>query len=134
MTRGNPRTTPDPGDRSSPARSSSPEACVDWNTVACGLLEDYLGIHHKAVEEIKNQVNDPMKQVEALSKLSQALDRTFRSLYKASPDHAPLTVAREVLALQVTFVKERFPNHAPALLEILAPFGRELAKNFGKSS
>ncbi len=118
------------GPNSSPV--IEPGDCMDRNTIICEMLEDYLGIHNRAVSEIKKQVTDPLKQVEALSKLSQALDRTFRALDKVTPELSPLAIARQVLEQQVTFVKERFPNHAPALLEVLRPFGRELAQTFGK--
>ncbi len=96
------------------------------------LLEDYLESHKEAVEAIKTQITDPFQRVDALCKLSQALDRTFRSLDKTNPEHAPLRVAQTVLQHQADFIKHRFPNHLPAFLEILEPFGREIAQSLGK--
>ena len=97
-----------------------------WNSMATTLLADYLQSHQEAVTAIKTQVTDPLQCVEALSKLSLAMDRTFRALVRGTPEHSPLTIARMVLERQSEFIKERFPNHLPVFLEILEPFGQAL--------
>ena len=97
-------------------------------TLALALLEDYLQVHQEAVAAIKADVSDPMARVDALSRLSQALDRTLRSLDKASPVTSRLEVAKRVLERQAAFVNDRFPDHLPAFLEVLEPFGQELAE------
>ncbi|MBF0162593.1 MAG: hemerythrin family protein [Magnetococcales bacterium] len=53
---------------------------VRWEPLAERLWNDYLQAHQEAVAEILSQVGDPLQRVEALSKLSLALDRTFRAL------------------------------------------------------
>ncbi|MBF0371397.1 MAG: DUF1804 family protein [Magnetococcales bacterium] len=93
------------------------------------LLEDYLQLHLEAVEAVQDQVEDPLGRVDALARLSQALDRTLRSLGRASPELSRLAVAKAILEKQAEFVKLRFPNHMPAFLEVLEPFGDELAQS-----
>lgn len=112
----------------SPLPSSVSTEGYQWDCVAEALLADYLQSHQEAVTAIKAQVTDPLQRVEALSKLSTAMDRTFRALDRGTttPELPPLVVARTVLARQSEFIKQRFPRHLPAFLEILEPFGQEL--------
>lgn len=97
-----------------------------WDCMAETLLADYLHAHQEAIAAIKSQVSDPLQRVEALSKLSLAMDRTFRALDRGNPEIPPLVIARTLLDRQSEFIKQRFPNHLAAFLEILEPFGHEL--------
>ncbi|MBF0448918.1 MAG: DUF1804 family protein [Magnetococcales bacterium] len=94
------------------------------------LLGEFLLLHTEAMASVKAEVQDSIKQVEALTRLSQALDRTVNALVKATPPPPYLAIARDVLQKQVAFVESRFPQHAPALLVILEPFGEELIKTY----
>ncbi|MBF0192873.1 MAG: DUF1804 family protein [Magnetococcales bacterium] len=95
------------------------------------LLEDYLGLHKEAMAAVKGGEVTPLERVEALSRLSQALDRTLRALGKASPELSRLAVARWVLERQAEFVRLRYPEHLGVLVEILEPFGAELVRETG---
>ncbi len=97
-----------------------------WDLLAETLLTDYLQAHQEAMVAIKSDVSDPLQRVEALSKLSLALDRTFRALDRGGAEHSPLLIARLVLERQAEFIKQRFPSHLPAFLDILEPFGQML--------
>ena len=97
-----------------------------WDGMTETLLADYLHAHQEAIAAIKSQVKDPLQRVEALSKLSVAMDRTLRALGRGNLETSPLVVARILLDRQSEFIKQRFPNHIAAFLEILEPFGHEL--------
>ena len=97
-----------------------------WEVLAETLLTEYLQSHQEAMVAIKAEVTDPLQRVEALSKLSLALDRTFRALDRGGAEASPLLIARLVLERQAEFIKQRFPGHLPAFLEILEPFGQAL--------
>ncbi|MBF0270878.1 MAG: DUF1804 family protein [Magnetococcales bacterium] len=110
-------------------------ACLVGNRrerLVSALLEDYLGLHKEAVEAVKGGEVKPLERVEALSRLSQALDRTLRALGKASPELSRLAVARWVLERQAEFVRLRYPEHLGVLVEILEPFGAELVREMDK--
>jgi hypothetical protein len=96
------------------------------------LLGEFLTLHKEAMESVKVDVTDPLKRVEALTRLSQALDRTLNALIKATPQTGNLTIAQDVLKHQVTFVETNFPQHAEALLTILEPFGVDLMKIYSE--
>ncbi len=106
--------------------SGQKETGKQWEVLAETLLTAYLQSHQEAMEAIQGQVTDPLQRVEALSKLSLALDRTFRALDRGGAEVSPLLVARTVLDRQAEFIKLRFPNHLSAFLEILEPFGQAL--------
>lgn len=106
----------------------------DRATLVSTLLEDYLALHLEAMAALKQKDDDPLKRVEAISRLSQALDRTLRALNKASPELSRLTIAHEFLDRQGQFIKEHFPQHLPAFLEILDPFGMDLARHMSTST
>ncbi|MEO5364031.1 MAG: DUF1804 family protein [Magnetococcus sp. DMHC-8] len=97
-----------------------------WDQLAESLLTEYLQAHQEAMAAIQQAVTDPLQRVEALSKLSLALDRTFRALDRSEPAASPLLIARLVLERQAEFIKQRFPDHLAAFLEILEPFGQAL--------
>ncbi|MEO5340636.1 MAG: DUF1804 family protein [Magnetococcus sp. MYC-9] len=105
-----------------------------WEKLAENLLHAYLQAHQEAMLAIQAQVTDPLQRVEALSKLSLALDRTFRALDRGDTTPSPLWVARMVLERQAEFIKQRFPNHLSAFLEILEPFGQTLLHEEGLQS
>ena len=106
--------------------STLPANGSHWERMSETLLADYLQSHQEALIAIKSQVTEPLQRVEALSKLSTAMDRTFRALDRGTPEHPPLTIARMVLERQSEFIKNSFPNHLPAFLEILKPFEQAL--------
>ncbi len=96
------------------------------------LLEEFLALHKEAMESVKSDISDPIKRVEALTRLSQALDRTLNALVKATPQTPRLAIAQEVLKHQVDFVEASYPEHAAALLEVLTPFGEKLVTLFAE--
>ncbi|MBF0416762.1 MAG: DUF1804 family protein [Magnetococcales bacterium] len=90
------------------------------------MLEEYLELHKEAVASVKRGEVKPLERVDALSKLSQALDRTLRALGKASPELSRLGVAKWVLERQAEFVRLHYPDYLEMFVEILEPFGEEL--------
>lgn len=102
--------------------------------VSQAILEDYLLLHQFTIEKLK-QDTDPkvtaLQRAEALSRLADAFTKTMNAVRKSSPSLNNLAVANEVLQRQAAFIKARFPQHAEVFLEILEPFGEELAKSYG---
>uniref|UniRef100_UPI00106BBFDF DUF1804 family protein n=1 Tax=Pseudomonas aeruginosa TaxID=287 RepID=UPI00106BBFDF len=47
------------------------------------------------------------------------------------PETSALATAMEVLQRLASFIRERFPQHAPAFAEVLEPFGEVIAKELG---
>lgn len=67
-------------------------------------------------------------KVDIMTKLSDGYSKLVSSAAKSGTKVAPLSVAMRVLQMLGDFVETEFPQHAPAFLEILQPFGAFVAK------
>lgn len=95
--------------------------------LAANVLEQFVYLFQATLTELKD--NDELKapqKVEALSKLADAYGKTTAAMRRANPNLSKLSIAMEVLDLLAQFVRKRAPQAAPALLEVLEPFGAEL--------
>src|SRR3546814_725803 len=96
------------------------------------ILDDYLTLHQATIEDVKAAAEiDPLKKAEVLSRLADAFTKTMSAVAKASPDLGRLAVATELLQDLAAFVREHFPDHAHALVEVLEPFAAEAARKYG---
>jgi len=66
-----------------------------------------------------------------LPRLAAHKNGPTRAITKSAPELNRLAVASEVLQLLAKFVRDRFPAHATAFMEVLEPFGEELVKVYG---
>ena len=73
----------------------------------------------------------PNEIVGMLSSLSDAMTKAVSAAGRLAPRMSQLGVAEDVLRRQSAFIEQRYPQHAEAFVEILAPFGRELAEAYG---
>lgn len=96
------------------------------------ILDDYLVLHQSCIEEVKSSAQlDPLKKAEVLSRLADAFTKTMAAVGKASPDLSRLAVATDVLQRLAGFVRNDFPEHAPALLQVIEPFAVVLSRSYG---
>ena len=70
-------------------------------------------------------------KAKALSMLSDSLTKTLASMKRVMPEVNRHAVALDALQRLATFTQQRFPQHVTALIEMLEPFGEELAKAYG---
>ena len=99
--------------------------------VARQMLSDYVIQHKTLMEQIAGDTGTPAaKKVELLASLADSFTKTVAASRRVLPETNELAVALETMALLGTFVRDRFPDHAPAFLEILEPFGANLPAHF----
>ena len=115
----------------------------DWDTVRAAqalgdenfsvltkrLLEDYL-VQHLATMDLL-RADDKMSardRAETLASMSDSFNKTMASFKRLSPELNKQAIQLDVLQRFVTFAQARFPRHLEALVEMLEPFGEELAK------
>ncbi|MDS4020660.1 MAG: DUF1804 family protein [Candidatus Competibacter sp.] len=95
-------------------------------------VEDYLMAH---VSTLKALREDPTltaeKRARILSQLAFAMDKVRKASLVLNPELNKLSVALDLLFRLTEFVQDRYPQHAPALLEVLEPFGHEVSKLYG---
>lgn len=98
------------------------------------LLEDYLVQHQATIALLKNAKPDeipPQARAQLLASLADSFHKTMASFRKLMPELNKHALALDALQRLATFAQQRYPRHVPALLEMLEPFGEELAKAYG---
>ncbi|GAB0056724.1 hypothetical protein SIID45300_01035 [Candidatus Magnetaquicoccaceae bacterium FCR-1] len=82
-----------------------------------------------------DETTDPEKRARILASVANSMANVARSSviqkrWRATVSAPNLEEAQKILDRLMTFVQERFPGHAPAILEVLEPFGAVLAKEY----
>lgn len=99
--------------------------------VARQMLSDYV-IQHKTLMALiaGDAVFTPAQRVEMLASLADSFTKTVSASRRVLPETNELAIALETMALLGSFVRDYFPAHATAFLEILEPFGAKLPAHF----
>ena len=84
------------------------------------------------IKEIaKDDEVDPRQLVAMMTQLSDATTKMVRSAGRLAPRMSELGIAQDVLRRLITFVEREYPEHGAAVVEIVEPFGADLAKAYG---
>lgn len=93
------------------------------------LLEDYLVQHQATIDLLrKDDKMQARERAETLASMSDSFNKTMNAFRRLSPEINRQAVALDTLKALATFTQQKFPQHVPVLLELLEPFGTELAK------
>nr|DAQ08838.1 MAG TPA: Protein of unknown function (DUF1804) [Caudoviricetes sp.] len=96
------------------------------------LLTQYV-IRHKSLMESVD-ADDSLsasEKIEALSKLADSFSKVVACSRRVLPETDRLATALDVIGMLAEFTRQRFPQYAPAILEIVEPFGAYVAKELG---
>ena len=97
--------------------------------VARQMLADYVVQHKALMDEINGKADlGAAAKVDMLASLADSFNKTVAASRKVLPETNKLATALSVINKLSDFVRERFPQYAGAFVEILEPFGDELAK------
>lgn len=119
------------GDDWDVARGAYSVSAQGMEAVQIEVLEDFLLVFKITVQEIREDKKaTPTMKADALAKLSDSYNKVMAATAKASPQISKLATAMEVLHDFADFIRENFPKHAPALLEVLEPFGEFMSKKY----
>ena len=123
------REAADAGDDWDTVRSAMALGDQNFSALSKQLLEDYLVQHQATMDLLREDTKmGPRERAETLASMSDSFNKTMASFKRLSPDLDRQAVQLDVLQRFVTFARGRFPLHLPALVEMLEPFGEELAK------
>ena len=93
------------------------------------MLADYVVQHAALMEEISaNTELGPAAKVGMLASLADSFNKTVAASRRVLPETDKLATALGVVNRLADFVREHFPQHVAAFVEILEPFGETLAK------
>ncbi|MEO5336882.1 MAG: DUF1804 family protein [Magnetospirillum sp. WYHS-4] len=119
----------DDWDKARAAGAMAGEAAV---VLVRALIEDFINLHQSVLDAVKGDGEMPaLAKVQALSMLADAFSKTMAAAGKAAPELSALAVAQEVLRMLGDFIRNNYPKHGPAFVEVLEPFGAEVAKRYG---
>lgn len=100
--------------------------------VARQMLADYVVQHKALMESIQGDADmSAAAKVQALASLADSFNKTVAASRRVLPETSELATALAVLDKLGAFIRERYPQHGPAFVEILEPFGAEVARAFG---
>lgn len=120
------------GDDWDGARSAVALGDETFSHMSRKLLEDYLVQHQAIMDQLREDKNAaPIDKAKALSMLSDSLTKTLASMKRVMPEVNRHAVALDALQRLATFAQQRFPQHVNALIELLEPFGEDLARAYG---
>lgn len=104
----------------------------NFTTLSKKLLEDYL-VQHQATMDLLRETKDmtAMQRAETLASMSDSFNKTMNAFKRLSPELNRQSVALDALQRLAQFAQQKYPQHVAALLELLEPFGAELAKAYG---
>lgn len=117
------------GDDWDVARNAARMAAGGLGELTNALIENFAIQSESILEAIKtSEKMSPGEKVDVMTKLSDSYSKLVASATKSGTKVAPLAVAMQVLQLLGDFIKDEYPQHASAFVEILEPFGRLVAE------
>lgn len=118
------------GDDWESARSAAMLSSQGAESVTQAVLEQFVTLFQTTMTALKEDTKaTALSKAEALSRLSDAYNKTMSAVAKGSPKLNKLAIAMEVIEMLSGFVGTTYPNHAAVFLEILEPFGEHLSQN-----
>lgn len=95
------------------------------------VLEEFIPLFQSTIRAIKGDKLDAIDKAEAISRLSDAYMKTVKASGAVDPSIARLAWAMDVIRQLAQFTAERFPQHQTAMIDVLEPFGEQLAQEYG---
>lgn len=119
------------GDDWDKARAAKMLSANGAEAVTQAVLEQFVTLFQSTIESIKNDTKATgLAKAEALSRLSDAYNKTMSAARKGSPEVNKLAVGMDVIKLFADFIGAKYPQHAAVFIEILEPFGQHLSESF----
>ncbi|WP_028710399.1 DUF1804 family protein [Paracoccus pantotrophus] len=116
------------GDDWDKARTAHVLAGEGSEVVISTVVEEFMIQAQAILDEIKSGEHSTQEKVSMLVAISDAMTKLAASAKRFAPKVSELGVAQDVMAKLLDFVREEFPHHAQAILEIIEPFGERLAE------
>ena len=119
----------DHGDHWDNARAAVALGDDNFKNLSTKLLEDYL-VQHQATMDLLRETKDmsALSRAETLASMSDSFNKTMAAFKRLNPELNRQAVQLDVLQRLASFAQQRYPQHLGVLVEMLEPFGEELAK------
>lgn len=120
------------GDDWDKLRAANLLAGEGMEAIARQTLSEYV-VQHKAVmsEVLAAKDMTAQQKTQALASIADSFNKMIAASKRVLPMSDELAIALRVIQLLTEFVRQKFPQHTQALLEILEPFTEEVAAKLG---
>ena len=127
------RLAKDKGDDWDKARGASLLAGSGIEDVARQMLAEFVMRYQTLTDGVLNNSEMSMQdKVSALASLADTFNKVVAASRRVLPETNELAVALQTLTMLGDFVRDSYPKHAGALLEVLEPFGEVVSQRFGQ--
>lgn len=122
------------GDDWDEARAAAAISAGGRDDLMKSIINDFVVMQQCIMESLRDPANKmtPKEKIDSLASLADAFSKTMKSAGQASPELSKLSVANDIIQLLGDFVAKEFPQHVPAFIEILEPFGEEISRSYGR--
>lgn len=111
------------------ARSAALMAGEGFEKLVSEAVEGFTIMFQATMDQIRDAEElMPADKTKMMASLADSFNKMVNSAGRASPKLSKLGVATEVLQHLAGFIRDEFPQHGEAFVEILEPFGYEIAK------
>lgn len=131
------RAAKDMGDDWDVARAAHMIAGAGLDAVIMTVVEEFMMMAQSAIEELKADARKSKDEqmpianrITMMTSLADAMTKMTASAGKLAPKVSELGVAQAVVQQLLEFVREHYPQHSNAILEIIEPFGGVLTRHF----
>lgn len=119
------------GDDWDVARAAALAAGDSLDQLIVALIEDYVIQHQATIDALKaSEAVGPADRAKILASLADSFNKTIKAAGRASPKISELGVAMDVLRRLGDYIAQHFPEHGPAFVEVLEPFGAAIAEAY----
>ncbi len=115
------------GDNWDRAREAARIASAGLGSLTERVLRDFATLFTATMSSLKVSPSDPVETAKAMATLADAYAKTVRAAGAADPRLARLSIAMEILDRLGQYIQRNHPHLVPGLIEVLEPFGAELA-------
>jgi hypothetical protein len=118
------------GDDWDKARAAVAMGDQHFNALTRKLLEDYLVQHQATMDMLRTDAElTAQEKAETLASMADSLNKTMAAFKRVAPGIDKQSVQLDVLQRLAEFVRAKHPRHLGVLVELLEPFGEELARS-----
>ncbi len=113
------------------ARAASSMIGEGFDSVVGEAVDHFVVMFQSTMSSIKdNKEMAAPDRVKLMASLTDSFSKMMTSAGKSSPSLSKLGIATDVLKLLADYIREKFPQHSSAFLEIIEPFAEKLAQDF----
>lgn len=120
------------GDDWDQVRTTAELTDAGFKYTIANVMESYLRQNKQALADLEaDKTLKAADRAKIMSSLAFSLREMRQSVSQLNPEMNKLALAMEVIHRLATFVRDQFPQHTEAMLEILEPFGEAMSKRYG---